>query len=219
MAETGPGRSSWPVRARQAAWRAALAIFFTTVLLIPRVRRLRRRVRLWQAMRVVAVLGGAWLVWQFIHQDAGSGALVVGLAFVAVGLLVGPQWEGKAVDEQARELGAVVVLNGGTYIPAGDGNRARDVRIFVHPERLFVLDSRHRSLAEIPLAAVRHLSAGVRTAPGGTGSAWELQIAWEGSGVQTAAFRFEGFFAEHLAQVAETTIRKLLGRELRVLGA
>ena len=35
--------------------------------------------------------------------------------------------------------------------------------------------------------------------------------------MRTARFRYDGFFAEHLARVAETTVRNVLRRELPVL--
>jgi hypothetical protein len=46
---------------------------------------------------------------------------------------------------------------------------------------------------------------------------WDLEITWESKEMRTARFRFDGVFAEHLARVAETTIRNLLRRELPVL--
>lgn len=130
------------------------------------------------------------------------------------GLLVYAQRERKSVDTRARELEVWVALNGGMYVPAGNGQPTRSARIFVHPQRLIVLDGELRPVAEIPLAGLRHLAAS------GTGKQWELQVVWEDEKrTATASFRFDGFFAEHMARVAETTIRSQLQQELRILQA
>lgn len=210
--------SSWTARVWQRLWRAALFVFFATVLMIPRLRRLRRHVWLWQGIRLGALLIGGFALWRFVWDDGGVATLLLGILLLPLGLLVGPERLETSVDEQARALGALVVLNGGAFIPPGNGQTTRGVRIYVHPERLHVLDARHQPLAEIPLARVRHLAAGARTGAG-RGEEWELQIAWDAGTVETAAFRFDGFFAEHLARVAETTIRTVLKKELRVFGA
>jgi hypothetical protein len=40
---------------------------------------------------------------------------------------------------------------------------------------------------------------------------------WESGEVRTSTFRYEGFFAEHLARVAETTLRGVWKKGLPVL--
>jgi hypothetical protein len=128
----------------------------------------------------------------------------------------------KPADAQAHELDALVVLNGGTFIPAQGGKRNRGVHILVNPERLFVLDREDHTLAEIPLASVRHLHArevALRQESPDTGKLWQLEVACEDGDVQTVAFQFEGFFAEHLARVAETTLRNIMRKDLPVLRA
>jgi hypothetical protein len=70
-----------------------------------------------------------------------------------------------------------------------------------------VLDSALQVLLEIPLQQIRSLS--VRPA----GIDWNLRI--EGAET-TAEFVYEGSFAEHLARVADTTVRGRLSRELPV---
>ncbi len=190
--------------------------------MIPRARRLRRRVRVWTTIRAAAACGGAWFIWRFIYAGAGAGYLVFGLLLLVFGLLVSARPEAKSVDAQAREFNALVVLNGGTFVPPQGGKPSRGVRIFVNPERLFVLDERDRALAEIPLAAVRHLvarAAVLQPASGGAGKLWQLEVSWERGDVHTVTFRFEGFFAEHLARVAETTLRNVMKKDLPVLRA
>lgn len=214
------GRVLW-----HGAKQAAMSLLFTIVLVIPRVRRVRRKARAWITIRLAEMLVGACLVWRFSRGNAGVVQLVCGLALIASGLLVAARPEMRPVDALARDLNALVVLNGGTFISAipaaeGKGEPGRDARIFVNPERLLVLGGHDRSLAEIPLAAVRHLAVRpvlVEPRTASEGKPWHLEITWQSSNLQTATFRFGGFFAEHLARVAETTLRNLLKNDLPVL--
>lgn len=108
----------------------------------------------------------------------------------------------KPVDEQARELGALVVLNGGWF----QGARAR---LFVGPGRVHVLDFKHRPLAEIPLSKVSSVRLEENQARG-----WRLMVEWS---QDRAEFHYGGFFAEHLAEVAATTLRNQMRRQLPVI--
>jgi len=139
---------------------------------------------------------------------------------MAFGLLVRSKPEPKPVDAQARQLDALVVLNGGAFIPAGSERPSSIVSIFVNPDRLFVVDEHEHTLEEIPLVRVRDLAVRpvpVSDEPEDETQTWDLEITWESKEMRTARFRFDGVFAEHLARVAETTIRNLLRRELPVL--
>jgi len=72
-------------------------------------------------------------------------------------------------------------------------------------------------VGEIPLARVdRYTTRPSSSGAAREGTSWELEIAW-GSG--SARFCYDSFFAEHLARVAETTLRNLLRKELPVLKA
>jgi hypothetical protein len=146
--------------------------------------------------------------------------LVAGVVLMAFGLLVRSKPEPKPVDAQARQLDALVVLNGGAFIPAGSERPSSIVSIFVNPDRLFVVDEHEHTLEEIPLVRVRDLAVRpvpVSDEPEDETQTWDLEITWESKEMRTARFRFDGVFAEHLARVAETTIRNLLRRELPVL--
>jgi hypothetical protein len=91
----------------------------------------------------------------------------------------------------------------------------------VNPDRLFVVDEREHTLEDIPLVRVRELAARPIPAQGepeGEAQTWDLAITWESKNSRTARFRYDGVFAEHLARVAETTVRSLLRKELPVLG-
>jgi hypothetical protein len=90
----------------------------------------------------------------------------------------------------------------------------------VNPDRLFVVDERQHTREEIPLIRVRELAARPLLAQGepeADAQTWDLEITWESKDMRSARFRYEGVFAEHLARVAETTVRNLLRRELPVL--
>jgi hypothetical protein len=113
-----------------------------------------------------------------------------------------------------------VVLNGGAFIPHGADRPSRLVSIFVNPDRLFVVDEREHTLEEIPVVRVRQLEARPVTAPGepeAEAQTWDLEISWEANEMRTARFRYDGVFAEHLARVAENTLRNLLRKELPIL--
>jgi hypothetical protein len=204
----------------QAIRKAALSVLFTGILIIPKVRALRRKAWEWSAIRILVALLGCLLGWRYKHANGGVVDLVVGVALMAFGLLVRAKPEAKSADAQARELDALVVLNGGAFIPPGNERPLALVRIFVNPDRLFVIDEREHTLEEIPLVRVRELAVRPHSAqdePEAETQTWDLNITWESKDMRTAGFRYEGVFAEHLARVAETTVRNLLRRELPVL--
>ena len=195
--------------------RAAIGVLIFLILLIPRVRRLRRRVRLWTGFRIAA--GVAGLVLGTVFLSGGStGFLVGGVTLALFALLIRATPVRKSLEDQARELGALVVLNGGDWIPP-TGNPALAADIFAAAERLIVEHGGGRTLLEIPLAEIQSCAA--RAIELGEGKPWELEIAWNSPGPQTARFHFDGLFAEHLARVAETTIGNLRRKELPVLNS
>lgn len=205
-------------RLRRALKRGGIAVLFSVVLVIPGLRRLRRRFWLWTALRCVAVLAGGWLISRFIYATAGAGTLVLGLALVIFGLLFRARPQAKTVDHIARDLQALVVVNGGSFLSAVNDRPVADVKLFVNAERVLALSVLPQPLVEIPFAHVRELSAH----PGPDENAhqpgtWNLDITWQSSGLTTTRFSYEGIFAEHLARVAETTLRSLWKKELPVL--
>jgi hypothetical protein len=121
------------------------------------------------------------------------------------------------VDAIADELGALIVLNGGIFRETPGSTPIRRARIFVHPAQITIQDPGERRLLEIPLAQFRSLVAH----PGTHGNrkaheAWEVEINWEADGLRTTTFSYEGPFAEHLAQVTESTLRSQWKKELPV---
>jgi hypothetical protein len=198
----------------ETAKRAAMGALFFLILLIPRFRRLRRRVWAWTFVRMIAALSGGILIWHYTHARAGAGFLLGGLILIALGVLVRAKPQAKSVEEKQRELGALVVLDGGTFV-AANGAAHPDAQIFVLAERLVVLNGREEAVGEIPLARLQRYAAHPASSDAvEEGKPWELEIVGESG---SARFRYEGFFAEHLARVAETTLRNLRAQEFPVL--
>lgn len=192
--------------------RAALYVLFALVLLIPQTLALRRHRRGWNALRLGLALTGVALLVAVRNQPSPGGSAIIALLLILLALLVPPVKEGKSVDEQARELGALVVVNGGRFRSAGA--HSTPARLFVAPERVHVLDLQHRPLLEIPLGAISALRVEEAKEAKEAKDNWGLRVEWEEG---SATFYYEGFFAEHLARVAETTLRSQLHRELRVV--
>jgi hypothetical protein len=213
------GRGFFRNRLKQGA----LAFLFSAVLVIPRVRRLRRRVRVWTLIRVFAAVAGAWLVWQFVRGTAGIPSLLFAITLAGFALLRARP-EQKSIDDVAREINALVVLNGGSWINEAHSKPVPKTSIFVVPDRLAVFTTSLQQVAQIPLAGVRQVGthAVLPASPTMYGDpvaqAWEMEIFWT-SRIKThsATFRFEGFFAEHLARVAEQTITSVWKKQLPVL--
>lgn len=198
--------------------RAAIAALFFLILLIPRIRRLRRRVRAWTAIRIALGVAGLLLGWRFFSASGAAFALG-SLALILFAVAVRATPVVKSLDEMARELGALVVLNGGTFV-SESGESSPGAHIFAGVDRLIVVDAHSRLLREIPTAKVQRCVARPTELAGAEpheGGGWQLEITWDSGAPQTAQFRFEGFFAEHLARVAESTIAHLRRRELPVL--
>jgi hypothetical protein len=222
MADEQDSQAAIPtgVRLRLALKRAALSVLFSAILIIPKIRALRRKIWEWSAVRLVVAGLGCLLGWRYKHAQGGLVDLVFGILLMAFGLVVRAKPQAKSVDAQARELDALVVLNGGAFIPHGADRPSRLVSIFVNPDRLFVLDEREHTLEEIPVVRVRQLEARPVTAPGepeAEAQTWDFAITWESNEMRTARFRYDGVFAEHLARVAENTLRSVMRRELPVL--
>ena len=143
--------------------------------------------------------------------------MVAGLFLFAFSLLVHARPVTKSVDAIANDLGALIVLNGGIFRETLNSPPIRRTQIFVHPDQVFVQDSDERRLLEIPLTKFRNLT--VHPANGGKrkgAEPWQVEINWEAEEPRTTTFLYEGHFAEHLAQVTESTLRSQWKKELPV---
>jgi hypothetical protein len=147
-------------------------------------------------------------------------SLAGSLLLFAFSLLVRAKPAVKSMDALTDELGALLVLNGGTFRQSPGSTPIRDSKVFVHPEQIIVWGPRDGRLLEIPLGKVRNLAAYPVT--NGTGKSlepWEVVISWMADGPCSTTFRYDGAFAEHLARVTESTLRSQWKKELPVIQA
>jgi len=100
-------------------------------------------------------------------------------------------------------LGVLVVVN-------AENSAGRRVILrraaFRRRGHISVRDSQLQSFLEIPVSEITSAQAEE------SHHRWFLRITWEN---KTAVFAYRGVFAEHLARVAETTIRSVLRPALR----
>jgi hypothetical protein len=179
---------------------------FATVLLVPKLLHLRNNRRAWYAFRVMLGLSGASLVVLPIGLSNNYYLAVFGLALFIAGILLPPAKHSYNVEKKARELGALVVVNGGGYQAVNEP--ASPVQLFVARETIWVLDSRLRPLLVIPTNQISSVRAEE------TRKHWQLRIEWGGN---FGEFSYRGAFAEHLARVAETTLQSAMRPTLPVI--
>jgi hypothetical protein len=174
---------------------------FAVVLLIPKLLRIRHNAQSWMAFRIFLGFAGAALVILPLSLWNSWLAAIAGLAMFLAAILLPPAKSQPDPDEKARELGALVIVNGGKY-HAADASPAA-VRLFVSAERIWALDSYLNTLLEIPTAEITSAVA----LPTRTKDRWVLQVRWADNVVE---FFYQGIFAEHLARVAETTLASVV---------
>jgi hypothetical protein len=179
---------------------------FAIVLLVPKLLNLRRDPRTWFAFRILLAIAGASLVVLPLSLWNSWTAAIAGLAMFLAAILLPDAKPDTTLADTAAQLGAFVVVNGGEYQP---GHAATaPVRLFVGPERIWALDSRMHPLLVIPVAQVSSANAAESAGD------WIFRIRWAD---QTADFHYRGIFAEHLARVAESTVRSVIHEPLPAL--
>jgi hypothetical protein len=99
-----------------------------------------------------------------------------------------------------------VVVNGGRLLSGGPPSVA--VQLFVGAESVWVLDRRFQPVLEIPVGEITAACAEESE------ESWRLRMTWAS---HTTEFSYRGIFAEHLARVAESTIRGMMRPALPVL--
>ena len=200
--------------------KTALAVLFGIILLIPRLRRLRRRVWAWTVVRILSVLLGGTLLLLFARSAGGMKSLLFGMVLTAFGALVRARPQTKSVDDTTRELDALVALNGGALLGVDGTKPIRNVTIFVHTERLVVLTKARERLVEIPIATLRQVQVECGSVgPVDKKQTADLEITWGTDAGRSARFRYEGTFSEHLARVAQETIVSVSKKRLPVVAA
>jgi hypothetical protein len=206
---TAPATAVSPEEGTGARLRNLLiGALFAAVLLIPKLLRIRRNPQAWTAFRVFLGFAGAALVVLPLSLWNSWLAAIAGLAMFLAAILLPPAESHLVPDEKARELGALVIVNGGKY---QHGNAAPTaVQLFVGAENIWALDSQLQPLLVIPAAQIISASA----VPSQAKNRWILQVRWSD---QSADFSYQGVFAEHLARVAQTTLGSVMPAPLPIL--
>jgi hypothetical protein len=185
---------------------AAVGTLFALVLLVPKLLQLRRNPGTWLLFRIALGISGAALVILPLSSANSWFIAIGGLVTFAAAVLLPPPKTDTSADRKARELGALVVVNGGAYQPGNAPVAA--VRLFVGAEHVWALDAHFQPLLVIPTAEISH--ARVEE----TGRHWILWVRWA---EHSAEFSYHGIFAEDLARVAESTLRSVMSQHLPVL--
>lgn len=183
-----------------------IGALFALVLLIPKLLHVRRNTHSWLLFRILlGAMGSAFVVLPL--GTANSYVLsLVGLAMFIGAILLPPARPRPSADDKARELGAMVVVNGGRYQP--ENAPATAVQLFIGSERVWVLDATFQSLLQIPVVEIAAARAEKSI------GRWLLRVSWADRG---AEFLYQGMFAEHLARVAESTLRSVMRPSLPVI--
>ncbi|HTQ60859.1 MAG TPA: hypothetical protein VMI32_11575 [Candidatus Solibacter sp.] len=183
-----------------------LGALFALVLLIPRLLHIRRNPQSWMAFRIFLGFGGAAFVVLPLSLWKSWLAAPAGLAMFLAAILLPPAKPHLIPDDKARELGALVVLNGGTFQPRNAA--LTPVQFFVGPEEIWALDSRFHLLLVIPASEIASATALQKK------DRWILRVRWLDN---SAEFSYTGIFAEHLVRIAESTIAGVMHSPLPVL--
>ncbi len=179
---------------------------FAVILIVPKILNLRRNESSWTAFRTVLGLFGAALVILPIGFYSSYFLAVIGLAIFIAAIMLPPAKATSGADDKARELGALVVVNGGVLQATQDA--AAPVQLFVGSEHLWALQSDFHPLLVISVPELISARAEENR------SGWILRLRWAD---RSATFEYSGVFAEHLARVAENTIQSVMRPSLPVL--
>lgn len=183
-----------------------IGTLFALVLLIPKILHARRNPRSWMLFRIFLAVAGAALVIVPLGAWSSYAPAIIGMAMFISAILLPPAKPESNIDDAARALGALVVVNGGKF-KLGEAS-SFPAQLFVGTGHISVRDSHLQSFLEIPVSEITSAQAEE------SHHRWFLRINWAN---KTAAFAYQGVFAEHLARVAEATIRSVLRPALPVI--
>jgi hypothetical protein len=178
---------------------------FAVVLLVPRVLSLRRDERSWVIFRMVLGVFGAALVILPIGFFGSYFLAVAGLVAFIVAILLPPPKATSVIDDKARELGALTVIDGGTF---QSGSFAVPVQLFVGSQKLWALEADFHPLLVIPVAEL--ISVQAEELDG----CWIMRLRWAD---RSAIFSYSGVFGENLAHAAESTVQSVMHASVPVL--
>lgn len=177
----------------------AIGTLFAVALLILKLLQARHNPRSWMAFRIFLALAGAALVLLPLGSNDSFLPAVFGLCMFLTAILLPPARPLAADSDIARQLGALVVVNGGRFKIEAEGD-SFNARLFLGSEYLSVRDPQLVSRLEIPVAEITAAQAEE------SHGRWFLRVNWAG---KNAVFSYRGIFAKHLARVAETTIAEV----------
>jgi hypothetical protein len=185
-----------------------IGAMFAAVLVIPKIVRIRRNAQSWMAFRTFLGFAGAALVILPLSLWNSWLAAIAGLAMFLAAILLPPAEPRTIPDEKARELDALVIVNGGKYQP--NNGAPAFVQLFVGAERIWALDSQLQPVLVIPAEEIISANAIQARAK----NHWILQVRWSDN---AAEFSYQGIFAEHLARVAESSLSSVMHSPLPIL--
>ena len=206
MSDTSNPALSQPEGLGKKLRQLAVGTLFALVLIIPKILQVRRNPRSWMLFRIFLGVAGAALVVLPLGLGTSFVPAIVGLAMFISAILLPPAKPATNAGDKAHELGALVVVNGGRFQPERAASAA--VQLFVSAESVWVLVRSFQPLLEIPVGEITAACAEQSE------ESWRLRVTWAS---HTAEFSYGGIFAEHLARVAESTIRSVMRPALPVL--
>ena len=207
MSTTSNSALSQPETSFKKLRQFAIGVLFALVLLIPKILHVRRNPRSWLLFRIFLGMAGAALVLLPVGLGTSFVPAIVGLAMFISAILLPPAKPDSSANDKARELGTLVVVNGGR-LNQGEASFFA-AQLFVGDENISVRDPQLQPVLEIPVGEITLARAEE------SHDCWFLRINWAAD--NTAVFVYRGVFAEHLARVAETTIRSVMRPALPVL--
>lgn len=151
----------------------------------------------WILLRIILALGGATLVLFPIASGNNYAFSIAGLLMFVAAILLPPAKPRITLEQKARELSALAVVDGGR-LRFPNSSSSAPVRLFVTAACILALDTNFRALLEIPAAEITSFLA-IQAQEG-----WFLEIAWSSHAVE---FAYRGDSAERLARAAENAIR------------
>jgi hypothetical protein len=184
----------------------AIGALFAGVLLVPKLLSLRRDERSWTAFRILLGIAGAALVILPLAFWNSWMAAIAGLALFLTAALLPPANPIYTADDKARELGALVVVNGGSCLSAT--GQVVSVQLFVGADNIWALDSRFQPMLSIPVSEISAVNADE------AGDRWSVRVRLVD---RLEEFSYGGIFAEHFARIAESTIRGVMHSSLPIL--
>lgn len=183
-----------------------IGALFALVLLIPKLLRVRHNAQSWLALRIFLAVAGAALVVLPLSLWNSWLAAPAGLILFLAAILLPGAVSHLNPDEKARELGALIVVNGGKY---QSGNAPSTlVQLFVGADQIWALDAHFHPLLVIPVGQIASANVSQHK------NRWHLQVRWAEN---TSEFSYQGIFAEHLARVSQSTLASVMPSPLPIL--